>query len=547
MFNEAQCIREEAEEAYQQRQYFSAITLFETYLKTHGDDAKARIDLGACFYLTRQREKALSIFDNIDSSYNQYIIQKQLEVLSLSGDIQNFNHVLKNLISQNGLNTQTRPLQLMVGFSIPYCMNEKELEEWYAHTLEQEAQWMHPDLRISSKHVFVPHYSACVTYGGNPRSYMEALHRSIRHAYQLQTFDKYATPRPIQRILFISAMLCGNHNGISRYYTGHVKGLRDAGFEVHIAKAAGSPERGNHIPGVHVWDLPRDMQGMCETILTINPDLIIYVDGLELATYALSSIRLAPIQCVLGAHPITTGKDTLDYFIGHAVWEGENSSAFYTEKLVCLDGFPIHISPTQIPSYLSTRDVWGIPEGHLYVCVQTTRKITPETLLLWIEILRQDPQGLLAYIDASHIYAGEWMNAFFQTHAPDLRGRIFALRDLKGADYLSLIHEADILLDTKFFGGGLTTFDALSLNRPVVCFEQPYVRGRITAALQRTIGMSDLIAQNDQEYIQKAIHVAQNKADREQLRKHIEAHQHLLFNQNSGVEAFVQWVSNFSE
>ena len=47
--------------------------------------------------------------------------------------------------------------------------------------------------------------------------------------------------------------------------------------------------------------------------------------------------RLAPIQITAWGHSITSGIDTIDYYISSKYYENEESQKFYSEKLILQD------------------------------------------------------------------------------------------------------------------------------------------------------------------------------------------------------------------
>jgi predicted O-linked N-acetylglucosamine transferase (SPINDLY family) len=71
--------------------------------------------------------------------------------------------------------------------------------------------------------------------------------------------------------------------------------------------------------------------------------------------------------------------------------------------------------------------------------------------------------------------------------------------------YFGLIEAADVLLDPLYYGGGLTSFDGLSLNKPIVTLPGNFVRGRFTYGFYRTMGVDDCIADSPDDYVARAV------------------------------------------
>ena len=72
-------------------------------------------------------------------------------------------------------------------------------------------------------------------------------------------------------------------------------------------------------------------------------DVLIYTDlGMEGFTWSLAFSRLAPVQAAMWGHPITSGLDTVDYYISSELAEAAEADANYTEKLVRLKNLPLY-------------------------------------------------------------------------------------------------------------------------------------------------------------------------------------------------------------
>ena len=62
-----------------------------------------------------------------------------------------------------------------------------------------------------------------------------------------------------------------------------------------------------------------------------------------------------------------------------------------------------------------------------------------------------------------------------------------------------------MLLDPIHYGGGLTSFDGLSLNKPIVTLPGNFSRGRFTYGFYRTMGVDECIAADPEDYVARAV------------------------------------------
>ena len=115
--------------------------------------------------------------------------------------------------------------------------------------------------------------------------------------------------------------------------------------------------------------VPHDLTTAQNAISELGLDILIYADiGMDPFSYYLSFSRLAPIQCVFWGHPVTSGVDTLDFYISSDIAEPCAAQEHYTERLVRLGGVQTCYHRPKLASSFSRQKV-GLPKIKLYICV----------------------------------------------------------------------------------------------------------------------------------------------------------------------------------
>jgi protein O-GlcNAc transferase len=150
---------------------------------------------------------------------------------------------------------------------------------------------------------------------------------------------KRSTPRRI-KIGFISQFIYTHSVSLS---FGHiVKAINQiAAFEVTLisahdhggaqVEAAYADFKGKHLR------LSQTLDVACNQIAALELDVLVYLDiGMEPLGYFLAYARLAPVQCVLGGHPVTTGIANIDYYLSSDLAEPVDADSHYSEKLIRL-------------------------------------------------------------------------------------------------------------------------------------------------------------------------------------------------------------------
>ncbi|HYV39604.1 MAG TPA: tetratricopeptide repeat protein [Gemmataceae bacterium] len=290
-------------------------------------------------------------------------------------------------------------------------------------------------------------------------------------------------------------------------------------------------------------EIPRHLPAARQLIADQQLDVLVYTDiGMDPFSYTLAFSRLAPVQCVTLGHPVTTGIDTVDYFISTEALETEESDQHYTEQLIRLKHLPIHFYKPKLPADVKPRDHFGLAnEDHVYACLQSLFKFHPQFDELLAGILRGDPKGKLILTKGRSAQLELQLRQRFATTMPDVLDRIRFFPPLSYAEYLNLLAVADVQLDPLPFGGGNTSYDGFALGNPIVTMPSKMLRGRITFALYDQMQILDCVASNTQDYISMALRLGIDAQFRDMIRQKILAAHGVLFENSAGIRDLEQF------
>lgn len=356
------------------------------------------------------------------------------------------------------------------------------------------------------------------------------------------------TPKPAPgrlRVGFLSAFLY-NHT-ITHYYAPFIELLPRDQVDVHLLAAPGMPhdaitDRLSQAATLHT--LPRDLVAARQQVANLHLDVLVYPDiGLEPFSYFMAFTRLAPRQCVLPGHPITTGIPTLDYFLSNDMIESDVADEHYSETLVRLKGMPVSYRRPTLPAQPLSRAQLGWQEDrHYYVCPMTLFKIHPDWDLAIAEILRQDPLGEVLLFCYQQTELHTQLQARFERVCPDVAERIRFLPWADSETFFSVLMQADVLLDSFHFGGGSTHFLCLATGTPLVTWPGPFLRGRSGAAFYQRMGLPEAVAQSQTDFVHKAVTWACDRSQQQALKSSILANHHVLYDNPEGCHDFVAWI-----
>jgi len=266
-----------------------------------------------------------------------------------------------------------------------------------------------------------------------------------------------------------------------------------------------------------VVEVPHDVPAALDLIAAQELDILHYPDiGMAPFTYGLAHSRLAPVQTVTWGHPVTSGLPTIDYFLSCQHGETDESDQHYTEKLVRLSRLGVCLDRRQRTGEPRTRDHFKLPpDAHVYACPQMLFKFHPDFDAVLAGILRGDKRALIVTIDAKYpqwrcLLAERWQRVM-----PDVADRIRFLPRMPRSDFLELLALSDVMLDPFPFGGGHTSYEALSLGLPTITLPGRLLRGRLTYAMYRQMGYGDLIADSPADYVQRALSLGTDESQRQ--------------------------------
>ena len=288
-----------------------------------------------------------------------------------------------------------------------------------------------------------------------------------------------------------------------------------------------------------VVQLPKNLATAREQIASARLDILYYTDiGMEPMTYFLSFARLAPIQSVTWGHPVTTGLSTIDYFISSELTEPAGAENQYSEKLVRLASMTTSVAP---PLYEGerTRGEWS--GGQLVVCPQSLFKYHPDFDLILNRILADNAGMNIMIIRGSlDAWSDHLMDRFKRT-MPDNFDRVGLLPRLDREAYADLMAAADIVLDTPHFCGGMTTYEALATDTPVVTLPSEFMRGRLSLGLYRQMGVMDCVASDAEAYCDIVSRLSQDERFRKDVVEKIHDTKEKIFSDRNAIDQHVEF------
>lgn len=380
-----------------------------------------------------------------------------------------------------------------------------------------------------------------------------ALHRRhaavVRRLLDAATGGAYAdiAPRPItrsrRRIGVVSS--CLHRHSVTRAWGEALLALPAADFELHVFHTGTRDDamvqrfraRADHYAGG-----ADSFAAWTARLRAAELDVLVFLDlGLDVVNQCLAALRHAPVQISTWAHPVTSGAAAIDYFVSAAGAEPSGAEAHYSEilhRLPRLGGcFAV---PDEAP--LARR---ATTSGARLVCAQNLYKLHPQHDAVFARILAGAPAATLDFLTAATDeqvagFAARLQPALAAAGVDPARVRLHAT--LPVADYRQFVADADLLLDSFGFSGGITTLDALWQERAWLTLPGECMRGRQSMAMLAQLGLGELIAESVDDYVARAIALAESPERRRTLERRIAESKHRLFDDREVCTAFADFL-----
>ncbi len=258
---------------------------------------------------------------------------------------------------------------------------------------------------------------------------------------------------------------------------------------------------------------------LAEQIRADRVDVLVEMSGLTLGNrLAAVARRPAPVQATYLGFPTTTGVRSVDYRITDAWADPPGMTEhLHTETLLRLPKtFACYRAPANAP------EVSALPakcSGHVtFGFVNMVYKLTPAMIDLWCRLLERAPTSRLIMVveDDARGRIAELIAA----HGIDAR-RVDVMGRKKHAEYLALISSIDIALDTYPFNGHTTTCDCLWMGVPVVSLAGTSAARRAGVSVMNNIGLPELVAEDEESYLNIAARLAGDVHRLENLRQEL--------------------------
>lgn len=434
------------------------------------------------------------------------------------------------------------------------------MRQSFADALKDLSQWLN-ESNLSSAHNAIgwrqPFYLAYQETGNKDliSEYGQICQKVMQHwqtMHQLISSPKARTNKDRIQIGIVSSHI-HRHSVWDAIIKGWVQNFNKDLFEIHIFYVSGYSDQETVLAksiSTSFTENLGNLEDWAKAILEKQVDVLIYPEiGMDPLTCKLANLRLAPLQVATWGHPETTGLPTIDYFISAENFEPPNADNHYSEKLISLPNLGCSYSARNVTPVSPDLPLLGInTTSPILICPGTPFKYAPEYDKVLVSIAQKLPTCQFVFFESPE----QSLSMIFKERL----AKAFKNEDLNSADFLrfipwqkteafyGLMQQADVFLDTIGFSGFNTAIQAIECGLPIVTREGLFLRGRLASGILRRMGMTELIAKNEEEYVNLVEKLVQDRQYRLAIQEKIIANRAILFDDLTPIRSLEQFLIN---
>lgn len=327
-------------------------------------------------------------------------------------------------------------------------------------------------------------------------------HERIRIGYLSSDFCRHA-------MSFLVAELLERHDRSAFEIVGYCASPDD-----------GSDVRGRVIAALdqHVPVRQLDDEALARRIRADEIDILVELNGLTRGS-RLGALRWkpAPVQATYLGYIGPVPLPELDWLITDPIAIPPTEAPHYLPKPLYLDGCYQANDSHAAPLPTVSRSAEGLPDdAFVFCCFSHHYKITESMFAAWLAIMTKSPHAVLWLIDDGPASRAN-LSARWAAQGLAPARLIFAPR-VEPARYRARMALADLFLDTSPYNAGTIASDALRMGLPLLTVAGRAFAARMATSLLSAMRLTDCIAQDMADYMQRAIAIAASPAWQRALR-----------------------------
>jgi|GEM_PF-4236988 len=267
-----------------------------------------------------------------------------------------------------------------------------------------------------------------------------------------------------------------------------------------------------HIHHVRIFPTSNDLDNASQDVLKDDLDVLIMISGLHSQAPTILFASHPARRLALWHHTHTSfGPELFDaVIIDSTILTPSHANAVF-ETPIPINAPAILLAPP--PNAPNVSPAPRLTKGHIaFGSFNRVNKMTPHILTLWRRILFETPNSVLHFAN-NQLFTEDFLQQLKlmmkEVDFPQNRV-IFHTDPEERVKFMQLYDHIDILLDTYPFNGGLTTIESLWQGVPVITRADDSNLSRTSLHILARIGLDDLVAFDDDTYVNIACRLTED-------------------------------------
>mgnify|MGYP001188247027 CR=1 FL=1 len=283
---------------------------------------------------------------------------------------------------------------------------------------------------------------------------------------------------------------------------------------------------------------------LAELIYRKKIDVLVDTSGMT-RTNKLNVFKLKPAKTQISwaGWLASTNMKEIDYIVGDNFATPLKDDKNFSEKVYRIKDIWCTYSRS-VFSDLGLKKKINNSNEVIFGCFQRPEKINNQVLKAWSKILVKVKNCKIYFINNSFdIYEKKKITDILKKNKVNL-SKVFFISPTNRNIYLNYFNLVDVNLDTFPYNGGTTSFESSFMNTPTLTMKNNSCMFRCGESINKNSNMDDWIANNEQEYVDKAVFFSNKKLLKNIKKRFNSQNEHsVLFDSKKFSNEFVKMIS----
>ena len=545
---------------YRQGRYEEAIKQYQRFSQFQVGDVELFVNFSDCWRRLHKIKAAIAILEH-GIRYYRTAGQLHFELIKLCQQNGHTKQAISNAETAVDILPNEYVFKLFKHLTLPIIYNNlreiKIYRKRFVEELEnliQETSLTTPQQKINALTGLSCFTNFYLAYQAHNVVESQSKYANLVHQIMTANYPQWVQPQPMPplpengkiRVGYVSSYL-HSYSG-TLWLTGWLRYADTKKLEIYCYYTGNEPDpiTEQFRQYSHLFrHIPHNLEAVCQQIIDDKLHILVFPEiGMDAPTIQIAALRLAPVQCSAWGHPVTSGLPTIDYFISSELMEPENAQLHYSEKLIKLPNIGVSYPKPTVGKLNNSRLDFDLREDAvIYFCCQAPFKYLPQYDFILAQIARRVPQSQFIF-PRGELLRKRLKRAFAAVKLDSEDYCVFRAIPTR-QEYVAMNFLADVFLDTFTWSGGNTSLEAIACNLPIVTCPGEFMRGLHAYSFLKMLGVTDTIAQNEQEYIDIAVKLGLDLEWRRDVAQRMSQRHDYLFDDRvcvTALEGFYQQI-----